>query len=1047
MKRLLCCSGKKRPGAAARDFEEEEFDSSLQAEQGTLEEMPRPRPPSPVQVVEPSKLEASCESSRCNVPEPKVFGGLCEEITIRLLQPNRPPTQLRLKPSDTILQVKRSIPLQVKEFRRADHRNLELFKGAGSWCLKLNCRTLQQYGIGPGDEVTVVPSLVGSASFDSVPFTPFEDVPPERLAEIRDKATAPTSSLEPFAQMAFERRKALIAHQDFIADRIASMSKEQCEVLLRFWEEGLPYEPPYLDRFCEQMASHFIDELADDAIQLEGLEAQEAEALYNAFLLKFHEKYDKLPKPARLQDGAACFCCIQKFAEDMQARFDRLLEEEAMHEKQQCPRHSLSCGSELPQACVGAADTLVQLLNFIFEQVSESATYNVARLGVGGAHDSQSGLPRFLSALDGFPASVGLDMIRAAPQCHGLHELYRSHHVFDPVSDPAAWRSRDVSGFEVPVPPPQKLLFTISQVLPLAYSLIAVMPRSQSGAQELTSEYKSMFADTGGLSAPTSDWLAKAVAEPSCGGKGLAYSPGHCLVNEGWGSMMFSLSTEPPFDGVLAVSEMTQRDPAKRPQPFVQPVANHTSSLDALVDAADRVYKSLNTPSPDVFFLSPMVGNCLTLRRLGPSRGNKPRTMAPMTGMRAGDWICPACSNHNYADKVMCNRCRIPKPGGWSASPVASKPAREMRPGDWICPSCANHNFADKLFCNRCNHPKEKAGEVPGSGPDLQPPTQAWRFRQGDWMCPACGNHNYSSRTACNRCNAPRPSGSDEVSGSYGAAPKGGPKRESPYQAPGGSWTCVSCGNINWPLRTACNRCKLPRQQAQATMPGSFGGFQGLVNMANIQAMPMHMPGVMGMGAPQNMYVPAAPMPMGTSMAANMAANMAAANMATKAEPVDDNGNVTGVNGGPPVVVRPSPASPPISSMAGTAPAHPAAPVWKQGDWMCPVCNNHNFGDKSHCNRCGIPKETRISDFGIREGDWICLVCANHNFASKTNCNKCHADKENAPMVHQISLGARNRATTRQHNEVREGDWICQYCRNHNYSRRMECNRCKQPKT
>ena len=33
------------------------------------------------------------------------------------------------------------------------------------------------------------------------------------------------------------------------------------------------------------------------------------------------------------------------------------------------------------------------------------------------------------------------------------------------------------------------------------------------------------------------------------------------------------------------------------------------------------------------------------------------------------------------------------------------------------------------------------------------------------------------------------------------------------------------------------------------------------------------------------------------------------------------------VNGGPPVVVRPSPAPPPISSMAGAAPAHTAAPV------------------------------------------------------------------------------------------------------------------------
>ncbi|CAE7637916.1 ZRANB2 [Symbiodinium sp. CCMP2592] len=340
MMRWLSCFRKKQAGAAARDFEGEEFGSSLQAEQGTLEEMPPSRPPGPspaIQFVEPAKpREASCESFRL-VPEPKAWD-LCEEITIRLLQQSRPPTQLRLKPDDTILQVKRSIPLQVKELRRADHRNLELFKGAEEWRLKLNCRTLRQYGIGPGDEVTVVPSLSGSASFDSVPFTPFEDVPPERLAEIRDKAMAPTSSLEPFAQMAFERRKALIA-QDFIADRIASMSKAQCEELLRFWEEGLPYQPPYLDRFCEQMASYFIDELADDAIQLEGLEAQEAEALYNTFLLKFHEKYDKLPKTARLHDGTACFCCIQKFAEDMQARFDTLLEAEAMHERQQCSRH------------------------------------------------------------------------------------------------------------------------------------------------------------------------------------------------------------------------------------------------------------------------------------------------------------------------------------------------------------------------------------------------------------------------------------------------------------------------------------------------------------------------------------------------------------------------------------------------------------------------------------------------------------------------------------------------------------------------------------
>ena len=29
--------------------------------------------------------------------------------------------------------------------------------------------------------------------------------------------------------------------------------------------------------------------------------------------------------------------------------------------------------------------------------------------------------------------------------------------------------------------------------------------------------------------------------------------------------------------------------------------------------------------------------------------------------MRPGDWMCPSCNNHNYADKIRCNRCKIPK--------------------------------------------------------------------------------------------------------------------------------------------------------------------------------------------------------------------------------------------------------------------------------------------------------------------------------------------------------------------------------------------------
>ena len=29
--------------------------------------------------------------------------------------------------------------------------------------------------------------------------------------------------------------------------------------------------------------------------------------------------------------------------------------------------------------------------------------------------------------------------------------------------------------------------------------------------------------------------------------------------------------------------------------------------------------------------------------------------------MRVGDWMCRACGNHNYADKLKCNRCAVPK--------------------------------------------------------------------------------------------------------------------------------------------------------------------------------------------------------------------------------------------------------------------------------------------------------------------------------------------------------------------------------------------------
>uniref|UniRef100_A0A7S0IN53 RanBP2-type domain-containing protein n=1 Tax=Calcidiscus leptoporus TaxID=127549 RepID=A0A7S0IN53_9EUKA len=101
--------------------------------------------------------------------------------------------------------------------------------------------------------------------------------------------------------------------------------------------------------------------------------------------------------------------------------------------------------------------------------------------------------------------------------------------------------------------------------------------------------------------------------------------------------------------------------------------------------------------------------------------------------MRPGDWICHSCSNHNYADKLACNRCRIPKAGLGA----------NMRPGDWICRACGNHNYSDRTACNRCG--LDKTVYIASTG-----------MRQGDWICAACKNHNYADKTACNKCKAPK---------------------------------------------------------------------------------------------------------------------------------------------------------------------------------------------------------------------------------------------------------------------------------------------------
>ena len=113
--------------------------------------------------------------------------------------------------------------------------------------------------------------------------------------------------------------------------------------------------------------------------------------------------------------------------------------------------------------------------------------------------------------------------------------------------------------------------------------------------------------------------------------------------------------------------------------------------------------------------------------RPGSRRGNDQRSRDRKfggdrnSGMKPGDWRCPKCKNHNFANKKVCNRtgCEEPKPRGGGrgrdsrghrSSNSGGFRDSNMKPGDWNCPKCNNHNYARRDVCNRCDTRKPAAG-------------------------------------------------------------------------------------------------------------------------------------------------------------------------------------------------------------------------------------------------------------------------------------------------------------------------------------------------
>jgi len=216
--------------------------------------------------------------------------------------------------------------------------------------------------------------------------------------------------------------------------------------------------------------------------------------------------------------------------------------------------------------------------------------------------------------------------------------------------------------------------------------------------------------------------------------------------------------------------------------------------------------------------MSQQQGGFVQQQQMMPNQMGAPHVKTPPNA-RPGDWVCPMCSNHNYASRDVCNgpACGQRKPMAQHAiihnnqipqfttvvqpqmrvhqhqvplsGPQTNRPGGRV--GDWLCPKCRNHNYASREVCN-------------------SPTCQQRKIDSMRWVCPSCQNDNFPEREVCNipDCQTPKPANPQLVNDKSEIA---GKKRSKPGDPD--NWICALCGNENFPTRTVCNmpQCREPK--------------------------------------------------------------------------------------------------------------------------------------------------------------------------------------------------------------------------------------------
>ncbi|XP_002447426.1 uncharacterized RNA-binding protein C17H9.04c [Sorghum bicolor] len=321
-------------------------------------------------------------------------------------------------------------------------------------------------------------------------------------------------------------------------------------------------------------------------------------------------------------------------------------------------------------------------------------------------------------------------------------------------------------------------------------------------------------------------------------------------------------------------------------------------------------------------------------------------------GGREGDWDCGSCGNRNYAFRSLCNRCKQPR---LLVDPNTPRDSKWLpRAGDWICTGCSNNNYASRKNCKKCGLPKEEAAMPALQMAGMAMPAYAtYIARLQQSLAASASAYKMNFGMAANSplqqqllANANWPYG---MAGRYGMQSSGWPFGNSnPNQFPGvpkdwrnGDWLC-SCGFHNYSSRTQCKECGAPvpsgipsttmkaTSDASSTLGTKRLASEELANdWDNKRLNPGNDNYPLSTAGPNNLFL-------GIEQGAGSSNGQGAFSKF-------DNGSSMAL-----------PSGQGMSGLMGKG------AKWRDGDWLCNNCNNHNYASRAFCNRCKTQKESSV---------------------------------------------------------------------------------------